>query len=75
MKSPVEDEVEAAMAFAESVASSYADHGGSVTDLFASFVGVVVSENKSLGLRCLEAADRWVSRSSSSGSGVVSSSV
>jgi hypothetical protein len=59
MNAPFED-VESGVAFAASLAQSYINGGGSVIDLFAAFAGVVLSENESLGLRCLEATDRWI---------------
>lgn len=53
----------AAMAFAESIARGYAASGGDVIALFAAFVGIVVEQNKEVGLAALEATDRYLSRS------------
>ena len=36
--------------------------GGDITDLFAAFAGMVMSENRAIGLRSLAAADSWVSK-------------
>jgi len=52
------------MAFAERLAECYAANGGNVTELFAAFVGIVVEQNKGVGLASLEATDRFLSRSS-----------
>lgn len=52
----------AAIAFAESLAKAYAARGGNVIDLFAAFVGIVVEQNKKVGLAALEATDKYLSR-------------
>jgi hypothetical protein len=56
------DEAAASIAFAQSLAQAYVSRGGDSIDLFAAFVGIVVSEDKDVGLRCLEATDRWLNR-------------
>jgi len=52
----------AAIAFAESLAKAYAARGGNVIDLFAAFAGIVVEQDKRVGLSALEATDRYLSR-------------
>jgi hypothetical protein len=52
----------AAIAFAESLAKAYAAKGGDVIALFAAFAGIVVEQNKKVGLTALEATDRYLSR-------------
>lgn len=54
-------DVKTAMASARTIAQSYAERGGDVTDLFSAFAGVVFTEDSAMALRCLEATDRWVS--------------
>jgi hypothetical protein len=58
----VDPSVESAIAFAEAIARSYISAGGNLADLFAAFAGMVVSEDRAIGLRCLTAADSWVSK-------------
>jgi hypothetical protein len=65
MMNPPKDEPSsvpvAAIAFAENLAKSYAARGGSVIDLFAAFAGIVVEQDKKVGLAALEATDRYLS--------------
>jgi hypothetical protein len=58
--SPIDSSIETAVAFAETVAKSYAHKGGDIIDFFAAFAGLVVSEDMAIGLRCLTAADNWI---------------
>ena len=51
-----------AMAFAENLAKSYTSTGGNVTDLFVAFVGIVVNQNKAVGLDALKATDRHLGK-------------
>lgn len=53
---------EAAIAFAENLARAYAARGGNVIDLFAAFAGIVVEQNKHVGLTALEVTDRYLSK-------------
>lgn len=53
----------AAIALATSLAKQHVERGGSLEDLFSAFVGVVVLRDKSVGLDCLTALDRFVSAS------------
>lgn len=64
MQIPSRD-IEPAIALAETLARAYASRGGSVIELFAAFVGIVASEDRTIGLRCLTATDRYLSRTSS----------
>ena len=57
----------AAIAFAESLARAYAARGGNVIDLFAAFAGIVVEQNKRVGLAALEATDKYLSRGTDPG--------
>jgi predicted aconitase len=50
---------EAAMIFAEMIARAHANRNGDMVHLFATFVGMVIEEDREIGLRCLEAADQW----------------
>ena len=52
-----------AIAMAENLARRYESEGGNPIDLFAAFVGIVVSEDPGIGLRCLKATDQRLSRS------------
>jgi hypothetical protein len=56
-------DVASAITFAKSVAKVYAESGGDVSDLFAAFVGIVVEQDKLIGLIALQATDQWVSKS------------
>jgi len=60
-------EIDAAIVFAEMIAKSHASQGGDIVDLFATFVGMVVQEDDSIGLHCLGAVDRWFSARGSLG--------
>jgi hypothetical protein len=51
---------EVVVSLAENLIRSYANRGGSVTDLFAAFVGVVVERDNAVGYDCLIALDSWV---------------
>jgi hypothetical protein len=57
-------ETSAAMALAANPAQEYARKGDSANDLFSAFVGVVVERDRRVGLDCLTALDRWLSRAS-----------
>jgi len=65
--SDVPPECETAISLAENLAQSYAIRGGSVTELFAAFVGVVVERDRAVGRDCLTALDRWLSGARTSG--------
>ena len=54
-----DETVEAAMIFAEMIARAHANRNGDMVDFFATFVGMVVEEDREIGLRCLESADQW----------------
>lgn len=56
------DDVASAIAFAKSVAKAHVESGGDVIDLFAAFVGIVVEQDRLIGLSALQATDRWVSK-------------
>ena len=61
--SPYGCSVEPAIAFAAELAKQYAAAGGDPVDLFAAFVGIVVEQDKKIGLAALEATDRFLIKS------------
>ena len=63
-RAPSEDataEVAATIAFAESLAKSYAARGGNVTDLLPAFAGIVAECDLAVSGRALIAVDRHLS--------------
>ena len=48
-----------AIALAESLAKSFADDGGEIIDLFATFALFVTQEDARIGIECLEALRLW----------------
>jgi hypothetical protein len=51
-----------AIVLAESLAKSFADDGGELIDLFATFALFVTQEDAEIGAECLEALRVWASR-------------
>jgi hypothetical protein len=62
MDSKVDPLIEIAMVSTEKMIRSYADQGGNVVEFFAPFAGIVLEQDKEVGLRCLKAADAWISK-------------
>jgi hypothetical protein len=48
-----------AIVLAESLARSFADGGGEIVDLFATFALFVTQEDAGIGIECLEALRSW----------------
>ena len=51
-----------AIVLAESLAKSFADDGGEIVDLFATFALFVTQEDAAIGIKCLENLRVWASR-------------
>jgi hypothetical protein len=54
-----DETLEASIIFAEMIARAHANRNGDMVDFFATFVGMVVEEDREIGLRCLKLADQW----------------
>jgi hypothetical protein len=48
-----------AIVLAESLAKSFADDGGEILDLFATFALFVTQEDAGIGIECLDALRSW----------------
>lgn len=57
----VDQNVNDAIIFAEMIAKAHVAESGDPIDLFATFVSMIVQEDKALGMNCLSAVDEWFS--------------